>query len=136
MTEDQLKKFIHQHTLAVIATFGEQYPESAVIEFGDVGLQLIFDADSASRKFQNIMRTPKASFVIGWQANKTVQYEGEASMLKGEESEHYKQLYFAKTPDAQKWEYEEDIAYFKVTPEWIRYTDLAVEPWLIEEFRF
>lgn len=136
MTEDQLKQFIHKHNLAVISTFGEEYPESAVIEFGDNGLELIFDAEGGSRKHQNILRSPKVSFVIGWDENKTVQYEGEAMLLEGDELKRYKQFYFAKNPEAQRWESEPGIVYFKVTPKWIRYTDLNVEPWLTKEMRF
>lgn len=136
MTENQLKQFIHHHNLAVIATHGPEYPESAVIEFGDNGLELIFDAEGGCRKHQNILRSPKISVVIGWDENKTVQYEGEAIVLEGTELERYKQFYFAKNPEAKKWETEPGIVYFKVVPSWIRYTDLNVEPWAISEFTY
>lgn len=136
MTKDQLRHFIHRHTLAVIATQGKDCPESAVIEFGDNGLELIFDAYRDSRKCQNIARNPKVSFVIGWDNDQTVQYEGWALLLEGEELEQYKQFYFAKLPDAQKWQSEPEIVYYKVSPSWIRYTDLNVHPWSIKEFEF
>ena len=136
MTEDDLKQFVHQHTLAVIATQGESCPESAVIEFGDNGLELIFDTYRDSRKCQNIERSAKVSFVIGWDENKTVQYEGEAVLLKGDEKERYKQLYFAKLPEAQKWQHEPGILYYKVLPKWIRFSNLNVHPWDVKEFNF
>ena len=136
MTESQLQQFLRGHTLAVISTLGEDYPESAVIEFGNHGLELIFDAYQDSRKSQNIQRSPNVSFVIGWNENKTVQYEGQALLLEGQESERYKQYYFAKLPNAQKWEYQPGIVYYRVIPKWIRYTDLNMHPWEIKEFKF
>lgn len=136
MTELRLQQFLHEHTLAVISTFGKDYPESAVIEFGDNGLELIFDAYKNSRKCQNVQRSPNVSFVIGWDENKTVQYEGLASLLEGEELEQYKQYYFAKLPESRKWEHQPGIVYYKVIPKWIRYTDLNMHPWEIKEFTF
>lgn len=109
MTNGQLKQFIHERTLAVIATFGEDYPESAVIEYGDNGFEIIFDTKDTSRKYVNLMRNPKVSFVIGWKGHDTVQYQGEATLLESDELERYKKVYFAKIPDAQKWQYEKDI---------------------------
>ena len=136
MTDDQLKQFIHKRTLTVISTFGDDYPESAVIEYGDSGFELIFDTKSATRKYANLVRNPKASFVIGWEDRETVRYEGEAVLLEGSELEQYKQIYFSKIPDAKKWQHEKSIVYFKVTPRWIRYSDLSTTPWTIKELRF
>ena len=71
--------------------------------------------------------------MIGWDENITVQYEGEASELKGEEMNKYKEIYFEKNPRAKKWEEREGITYFKVVPKWIRYSDLNKNPWEIFE---
>jgi general stress protein 26 len=136
MTHEELATFIHQHDLAVIATVGEQFPEAAVIEFADDGLELIFDTHNTTRKYQNIVKVPQVSFVIGWDELQTVQYEGEASLLSGEELTRCTQIYFEKNPDARKWQDEKTIVYFKVTPKWIRYSDLRTKPWRTEEFRF
>src|SRR6266446_2505475 len=104
MTKEDLTGFIHKHSLAVISTFafGSEFPESAVIEFADDGLELIFDTHSTSRKYENIQMSPKVSFVIGWDEAKTVQYEGEAQLLTGNELERCKQIYFEKIPAARK----------------------------------
>jgi len=136
MTQKDIEQFISNHTLTTISTFGKEYPESAVIEFASSGLELIFDTHTTSRKYQNLMQNPRASFVIGWDKNKTVQYEGEVIELKGDELTKYKEIYFAKMPEAKEWEHAKDITYFKVLPRWIRYTDLNVHPWQVEEMTY
>lgn len=135
MTEQNLQQFLHTHTLASIATLGPDYPESAVIEFGNHGLELIFDTNRDSRKFKNLQKSPKVSLVIGWEDERTVQYEGNATLLQeGPELDRLKQAYFKKSPEAQKWESTAGNVYFKVEPVWIRFTDLNTDPWSITVF--
>jgi len=136
MTEPELIEFVSARNFTVISTFGEEFPESACIEFGNDGLTIIFDTNKNSRKFKNIQKSPKVSLVIGWENERTVQYEGIATLLAGEELERLKKIYFQKSPEAQKWEDVEDSVYFKVEPVWIRYTDLNVTPWNVTVFNF
>lgn len=130
--------FIHTQQLAVIATVNkENKPESAVLEFGETEeLELIFDTFNQSRKFLNIKDNSFVSFVIGWDENITVQYEGKAEMLSKEEAGKYKSAYFKKNPEAQRWESREGIVFFKVSPIWIRYSNLNKDPWEIFELVF
>jgi nitroimidazol reductase NimA-like FMN-containing flavoprotein (pyridoxamine 5'-phosphate oxidase superfamily) len=136
LTKAELIEYISARNFAVISTISEDFPESAAIEFGNDGLTLIFDTSNTSRKFQNIQQSPKVSVVIGWEDERTVQYEGLATLLSGKELSRLKQVYFKKSPDAQKWEHTEGNVYFKVDPVWIRYTDLNVDPWAISVFKF
>lgn len=128
-------KFIKRQKLAVIATVGHQNkPEAAVLEFGQTNkLELIFDALESSRKVQNIRQNNGVAFVIGWDEDITVQYEGEAFELAGEELAIYKKLYWQKNPGAQKWEKVPGIKFFKVVSKWIRYSDLNKQPWEVFE---
>lgn len=130
--------FIKKHKLAVISTVNKNNnPESAVIEFGQTdSLELIFDTFSSYRKYKNIQHKPRVSFVIGWDEDITVQYEGTAVELKGEKSKTYKKIFLKKHPDAKKWENFKQTRYFKVTPTWIRYSDLRKYPWDVVEVRF
>lgn len=73
--------------------------------------------------------------MIGWENERTVQYEGNATMLEhGPELDRLKSAYFKKNPEAQKWESTEGNIYFKVEPVWVRYTDLTTTPWDITAF--
>lgn len=138
MTQDDIITFISERKFMVISTNGGEYPESATVEYGNDGLTLIFDTNSTSRKFQNIQHSPKVSVVIGWdeEVNKTVQYQGIAEVLEGEELDRLKKVYFAKSPEAQKWENTKDNVYLKVSPKWVRMTDLNTDPWTISVFEF
>lgn len=135
MQKQTILDFIKRHNLAVISTVGaNSRPESAVLEFGETeDLELIFDTFISSRKYKNLQTNKNVSFVIGWDEAITVQYEGTAEEVKGEEAEKYKQIYWAKNPKAERWETREGITYFKVTPQWIRYSDLNNDPWDVFE---
>lgn len=130
--------FLHRHSIAVLSTVTEENkPESAVVQFGDTeNLEIIFDTIKTFRKYKNLQQNNRVSFVIGWDEDKTIQYEGNAIELNGEELELYKQQFFEKLPDVQQYEVREGIAYFKVIPTWIRYTDLTIYPWKVSEMKF
>lgn len=130
--------FIKKQKLAVLSTVtSDNTSQSAVLEFGETdGLEIIFDTFSSARKYKNIKQNNNVSLVIGWDENITVQYEGKAEELLGEEKENYKKKYFEKNPDAQRWENKPGMTYFRVKPTWIRYSDLNVHPWKIIEITF
>ncbi len=135
MTKEELISYISARQFTVISTIGDEYPESACIEFGNDGLTLIFDTNRESRKFKNLQKSSKVSLVIGWEDERTVQYEGNATLLeKGPELDQLKRAYFKKAPGAQKWEATDGNVYFKVEPVWIRFTDLNTTPWDITVF--
>ncbi len=130
--------FIKRHELAVISTIHpDNTPQSAVVGFGESGdLKLVFGTSNTSRKYRNLQANAQVSVVIGGDKGQTVQYEGTAKEVTGDEAEHFKQLYFAKTPSSRKYEDLPDERYFVITPAWIRYTDLTQEPWHIVELSF
>lgn len=130
--------FIKKNKIGVISTVNPQNkPESAVVEFGETdNLELIFDAYSNSRKAKNIKLNTNVSFVIGWDKDITVQYEGKAVQLEGQELENYKKIYIQKNKNVKKWEKVKGIIFFKVVPSWIRYSDLNKDPWEVFEVNF
>lgn len=130
--------FIKRHDIGVLATTTpEGVPEAAVIEFAETDeFELIFDTFTTYRKYLNMQKNPNVAFVIGWDENITVQYEGIAQELFKEELEKYKKIYFAKNPDAVKWQQFKEITYFKITPKWIRYRDGNTDPMNVFEIKF
>ena len=135
---EQFRDFLNSHRLAVVATTAVSgQAQSAVIEFGSSeDLKLIFDTYRSSRKYMNLKRDNRASFVIGWDDDITLQYEGAAVELKSEELGMYQSIYFKQVPGAAKFCSDPDVAFFVVTPSWIRLTDLRVTPWRILEKDF
>ncbi len=142
MTREAIKKltleFIKRHRLATLSTVTlDTKPEAAVVEFGENDeYELIFDCLETSRKYQNLSTNRRVAFVIGWDEDITLQYEGDAYELQNEELDKYKNEYFKKNPRAKKWEHVPGIKYFRVAPRWVRYSDVSKHPWEIHEMSF
>jgi general stress protein 26 len=130
--------FLKKHILAVLSTTTKDHnPQSAVLEFGETPkLEIIFDTLRTSRKYKNLQTNKNVSLVIGWDENITIQYEGVAQELTGNELTKYRDLYLIKNPKAKKWALDPNIAYFKISPKWIRHSNLNQHPWEIFEINF
>jgi pyridoxine/pyridoxamine 5'-phosphate oxidase len=137
MTRDSLYYFLKDHLLAVLATNSlENKPEAAIVGFAiSQHLEIIFDTDRSSRKYSNLLQNPYVALVIGWDNETTMQYEGEAVELKGEEADKYKELYFSVFPDGRQRAESPGIVHFKIHPKWIRYSNFN-QPQLIREWQF
>ncbi len=138
MDKQRLYQFLDGCKLGVLSSIGpEGAPQSALVGIAVTPeLQIIFDTVAKSRKVRNIPRDPRVAFVIGWQGDVTVQYEGVARRISSTELGPYHDIYFRKFPDGParlKWE---GITYYLVTPKWIRYSDYSQPPAEIVEFSF
>ena len=108
MTNAELFAFISGCKLAVLGSVSpEGDPQSALVGIAVTEkLEIIFDTLNTARKFRNLAGNSKASFVIGWAGEKTVQFEGEAFLPAGDELERYKKIYFRTWldgPARQSW---------------------------------
>src|SRR5208283_1331749 len=84
----------------------------------------------------NLIARRRCSFVIGWAGEQTVQYEGEATELYGQELKRCQEVYFHAWPDMPSRLSWPGIVYFAVRPVWIRFSDYDQTPPLIQEFTF
>jgi uncharacterized pyridoxamine 5'-phosphate oxidase family protein len=138
MKTDFLYNFISKYRYAVISTVSAKgNPEAALVGFAvSPDLRLIFDTVSTSRKYKNLIQNGAIALVIGWEDERTVQYEGRVKILEGHEFDNMFELYFKAFPDAkERKENWKDITYFIVVPEWIRYSEFKIPP-IIEETDF
>jgi len=138
MTKAKMFEFISGFKLAVLASVSpEGVPQSALVGIAVTDeLEVIFDTLDTTRKFKNLTADCRASFVIGWVGEKTVQFEGDAFLPEGDELNRYKKIYFATWPDGPARQSWPGIAYFVVRPRWIRYSDFDQRPPLVEEHSF
>ncbi len=121
----------------VISTIGVDKPEAALVGFASADdLSLVFGTYTTTRKFNNIQKNPNCAIVFGNNEKITLQYEGVASVLEGDELKEYKNIYFQKTPSSKKYEAHPNQVYLKIKPTWIRYTDYNKEPEMIFEMNF
>ena len=135
MKKEDVLKFVKSHSLAVVSTIDGDKPQAAVVEYGELDdLTIIIDTLMTSRKYTNLQTNQNVAVVIGWDDNKTLQIDGVAKELSGEELDRAKRAYIIKNPRAKKWADKPEIAYFAIKPYWLRYSDVGQHPWLIEEF--
>ncbi len=137
MGKADLYTFMRQFRLGVLGSICDECPQAALVGFAVTPqLEIVFDTVSSSRKYRNLSARPECSFVIGWEGEQTVQYEGRAKQLQLPELERYQKIYLAAWPDGLshlKWP---GLVYFVVRPRWIRFSDYDQNPPSIREFRF
>ena len=137
MKTEFLYNFISKHKYAVLSTVTkENLPEAALVGIAvTTDLKIIFDTVSTSRKYENLITNPSIAFVIGWDNEQTIQYEGIARIPTTKEFDKLLEIYFKAFPDGkERKENWKDIAYFFVEPKWIRYSDFNNQK--IEELIF
>ena len=130
MTRSDLLRFLRAQPWAVDASVnGEGKPEAAVIGVAvNEKLELVFDTLSASRKAANLQVNPRIALVIGWDDAQTVQIEGLVDEPTGDELQRLKDDYLLGFPDGHERAALAAIAYFRVSPVWIRYSDFRSTP--------
>ena len=139
MTRDGIYAFLRRFHYGVISTTSaEGAPQSALVGYAATPeLHLVFDTLRSSRKFANIIRNPRCSFVVGgWDSEQTLQFEGEAHELTISELAHYKNAYLASFPEAIERMKHVDIVYVAVEARWMRYSDYDQNPVEIQEWKF
>jgi hypothetical protein len=99
-------------------------------------LEILFDTVKTSRKYRNLKDQPLCSFVVGWEGERTVQYEGVAFEPTGTELQRFQSIYFSAWPDGRRRMSWPDIVYLVVRPRWIRYSDFSLAEPQIEETSF
>lgn len=130
-------EFIRAHGLGVVSTTSATgAPEAALVNIAVTeDLELIFYALQSTRKCANLRRDPRVAVVIGWDDEKTLQYEGAADEPRDEELARLKKIYAAARPDAEFQMAWPGVTYFRVRPSWIRLSNYG-SPWSVEESVF
>jgi pyridoxine/pyridoxamine 5'-phosphate oxidase len=143
---NELVEFMRANPLATVATISaDGGPEAATVGVAvSDRLELVFDTLDTSRKFLNVKGEPRIAAVFGaagaYRSGKhderTLQYEGFADIPGGDELKRAQEdIYFKQFPDGRsrmKWAH---VAYVRVTPAWIRYSDYNASPPRILELR-
>ncbi len=134
MTPANFLAFLRQHRLAVVSTARDGAPQAAVVGIAVTdALDIVSDTVTTSRKYANLIADPRVALVVGWDFGQTVQVEGWAAVLAGDELAACKQVYFAVWPDGRERERWPDIAYIRVRPRWLRFSDYGTTPPRFEE---
>ena len=135
MDRAELLAFMARQRNGVISSIGpEGTPQSALVDIATTPeLEIVFDTLDTTRKYVNLTARPACSVVLGWSGEQTVQLEGVAELLRGEELERCRSVYFAALPNAPARLDWPGLVYFVVRPRWIRFSDFEQRPPLIKE---
>ncbi|HEY1470807.1 MAG TPA: pyridoxamine 5'-phosphate oxidase family protein [Candidatus Acidoferrum sp.] len=138
MDVPEVYEFMNKERLAVLSTVTETgQPQSALMGMAVTPqLEIIFDTLKTSRKYPNLKRNPRVAWVVGCTTEVSVQYEGTAEELAGEELTKYKKIYFAVFPEGPVRESWPGITYFVVRPTWVRFCDYNPDTRRVEEQKF
>jgi general stress protein 26 len=134
MTKRELYEFLRRHKYAVQASVTpDGAPQAAVVGIVTTDrLELFFDTLNTTRKWKNLQHDGRIAFVIGWDQEQTVQFEGIADEPVGPELDRLKAIYFQGFPDGREREQWPGITYFRVRPRWVRYSDFRTGGSIIE----
>jgi pyridoxine/pyridoxamine 5'-phosphate oxidase len=137
MTLEEVFDIAKRKRFLVVSTVNESgAPEAALMGFALTQTnEIVFDTLASSRKAVNLARSPAAALVIGWDDDTSLQIEGPARRPIGDDLASAKAAYFRQWPDGRARETWPDIAYVVVKPKWIRYSNYAAGPPIVEEFR-
>lgn len=138
MTKSDLYTFMTRSKLGVLGTVSRDgSPQSALVGIAITPeMEIVFDTVKTSRKYPNLIAMPACSFLVGWEGEQTIQFEGLAEELTSRDLELYQQIYFKTWPECRAHLSWPDIVYFAAKPIWVRYSDFDQNPPLICEFRF
>jgi PPOX class probable F420-dependent enzyme len=135
VTPGELVAFVRQRGLAVIATRGPNgEPQAALIGVAATDrAEIVFDTTRSSRKYRNITTDPRVALVVGLDDEVTVQAEGVADLLRGDELRRCTDAYFAQYPEGRQRATDPDVVHFRVRLSWLRYSDYRPDSFTIEE---
>jgi len=107
-------------------------PNAVTVEFGIYGDKVVFDTFNNSRKYANIQSDDRVALVMMPDEDSSIDIEGRAWLVVGDELHAAQEAYFEKVPDARKWANLPNVSFFVVTIDWARCTDVSVSPWKID----
>ena len=138
MDRAELIAFVRERRLAVVASRGpDGAPQAALVGVAATDLaEIIFDTSDSSRKYANIQRDSRVAVVVGWDDEVTVQCEGQADVLDGDELERCRRFYFEQFPDGRERAAWPDIAYVRIRPHWVRHSDFRPDTFGSSETTF
>jgi hypothetical protein len=126
------------HRVAVQASHGPTSPQAAVVGIAITDrFEVVFDTLGSSRKAGNLRTNPSIALVMGGLMpgdERTVQYEGVADEPDGAERGRLTEAYYGVYPDGRERLSWPGLTYFRVRPQWIRYSDYRQTTPLIVEF--
>ena len=138
-TRDRLFKFLREGRVSVLSSCtAKGEPHSSVMHYSCAAELpgLYFSTDDRTAKASDCRENSRASVAIGWSETDwvTVQMRGALRVLSlPEETEAAKAAHYAVHPNARHFERDPHTLFLRFEPDWVRFSDLAATPALVEE---
>jgi general stress protein 26 len=138
-SKSEVLAYMREARYAVIATIGaDGRPQSALMGIATTNeLEVVFDTLNTSRKHANLTRDNRIAITFSGPDEQTLQIEGVAFPVSvtGSAGYDYRETYYAVFPAGRERISTPQLAYWRVSPRWARYSDYARGP-LVVEFRW
>lgn len=133
----ELFDFIAERRMGVIATVdAEGRPEAALMNLAVTpSLEILFETTNQTRKFANLARNPAVALVVGWNDERTLQYDGIAEKAVGAVAAVAREAFLAAFPEKASHQFWPGNDYFRVRPRWIRFSSYY-NPRSVAEYSF
>ncbi len=138
MEKQKILNFLKRNGLCVISTSTKGgKPESAVMAFTiKDDFICLFNTEPETRKYKNLEQNKQVSVVVGgFKEDPSVQIDGVAEILEGEEAAAAKKYILAVHPEWASYFNSPTGKFIKVKPSWLRYSDFSKEPIETVEFK-
>jgi pyridoxine/pyridoxamine 5'-phosphate oxidase len=131
-----LVNYVRRCRLATVSSLAaDGAPQAALVGIAITeALEIIFDTDRTSRKHANLAADPRAAVTVSGPGEQTLQYEGRAHpvSIHDQNDALYLETYYSAWPDGRDRLSWPNIAYWRITPTWIRYSDFDLGPLILE----
>lgn len=136
-TEEQIYEWLRGQVLCTLSTIDDNgRPDGATVAYSvTTNNELIIGTSSDSRKIHNIDNHPHVAVTVTDSDERyTVQIKGIARIMaqtafSALADEHYRQR-----PESLPFRDDPDQSHILIHPEWTRFSDCSVNPWLLTEF--
>lgn len=124
-------EILKKNSLCVLSTSSiKGKSQSAVMEsVVKDDLTILFNTEITTRKYKNVQENEQVSIVFGgWSNDPTIQIDGIARELAGQEEVKAKEYMLSVNPELKEYFNDEMGMFIEVKPIWVRYSDFSKNP--------
>jgi Pyridoxamine 5'-phosphate oxidase len=133
---EELVAFVRRRGQAVLATRGpDGAPQATAVDVAVTDqAEIVFDVSIHSREYQNLQSFPLVAMVVGGGEEVTLQCEGAADLLAGQDRDRCLRAYFQQHPDGRERALAAYLAYVRIRPRSLRLSDFRSTSFGVQEF--
>lgn len=129
-----LYDYLHKDKYMALATASvDGKPEVATVEYLVDGTDLLMNTFAPYRKYPNMVQNGRVAGVITHEHDWTLQFDGVATELHGDDALRAKEKLVAFDPGFLKFFDETKTRFFRIKPTWMRLRDYTEQPIRIVE---